>query len=261
MAKSINLPAIVLAAFGASSPIAREVYANVEARVRTAFPEHKICWAYLSQQIVAKQRKLGVFLPTLSEALVSLKQDGFEKAAIQPLLVVPGEEFAAVKSVSCDGLKLSIGDPLLSSETDMEAALAAITPHIQKDIPNVLICHGNQKHTEYNEPLLRLKSLVESRYYNVVVASIEGDPGRSPLLRANEMAKIHGEVVFIPIMMAAGEHVTRDVMGDDPGSWKHIVGARHSACLEPLGKNASILEIYLSHIGDAMQRLTIGALS
>jgi len=44
-------------------------------------------------------------------------------------------------------------------------------------------------------------------------------------------------------------------MGEEAHSWKNIVGARHSKCLEPLGKNASILDIFLDHLEVVLQKL------
>lgn len=253
MTRGKALPAIVLAAFGASSPTARAVYRDVEARVREAYPGHEIAWAYLSGHIVDKQRKLGVMLPTLLETFAALKNSGFSEAAVQPLLIVPGEEFSLVKSAACDGMTLAIGDPLLASEADILAALEAIAPKVQKEIPHVLVCHGNKNHSEYNQPLLQLKKAAESAFDNLIVASVEGKPGMDPLSLASQSAEICGSVVFIPFMMAAGEHITRDVMGEESHSWKNIVGARQSTCLEPLGKNALILDIFLEHLEAVLQ--------
>ncbi len=249
-------PAIVLAVFGTSSSVAREGYASVRSRVRSAYPAHTINWAYLSRQIVERQRKLGVFLPTLAETLASLKDSGAREVVVQPLLVTPGEEFRAMSSISCAGLSISIGDPLLGCEEDIHAALAAIAPSIQRKIPNVLVCHGNKKHSRYNEPILRLKQLAESGLDNLIVASIEGEPGTDSLLRAREMARNHGAVAFIPFMVTAGEHILRDVMGDEPESWRLVVGAAHSTCCDPLAKNQAVLEIYLNHICSAMQKFS-----
>jgi sirohydrochlorin cobaltochelatase len=143
----------------------------------------------------------------------------------------------------------------LSSEHDLDAVLAAISAYILPDVTTVLVCHGNRKYSEYNEQLLRLKKMAESKFDNLIVASIEGAPGTEPLARAREMARAKDAVVFIPFMMASGEHINRDVMGDDAESWKNIVGARHSTCLEPLAKNTAILNIFLNHIEFAMQDL------
>jgi sirohydrochlorin cobaltochelatase len=255
MSEPINLPAIVLATFGTSSPKAREVYRGVEERVRESYPKHEIVWAYLSHQIIDKQRSLGVVLPTLPEVLVKLADSGFREAVVQPLLTVPGEEFAIVRSSESAGLKLSIGAPLLSSENDLNAVLAAISPYVRPGVANVLVCHGNSTYSKYNEQLLRLKKMAENTFDNLIVASIEGTPGVEPLARAREMASAKDTAVFIPFMMTAGEHINRDVMGDEAESWKNIVGVGRSTCLEPLAKNRAILNIFLDHIEVAMQDL------
>jgi sirohydrochlorin cobaltochelatase len=109
--------------------------------------------------------------------------------------------------------------------------------------------------TEYNQPLLRLKELAEKTYDNLIVASVEGEPGTEPLTRAREMAAVQGSVVFIPFMIAAGEHIVRDVMGNEAESWKSMVGAGHSECLDPLGKNQVIVKIFIDHLMTAMHSL------
>ena len=246
---------IVLAAFGASSPQAREVYGEIEARVRKAYPAHEIAWAYLSQHIIDKQRRIGVMLPTLLEALQALHEAGYAEALVQPLLVVPGEEFAAVKSATCAGLRVIVGEALLSTSQDIDAAIDAISLHVAADAVNVLVCHGNKRYPEFNAQLLRLKSAAEARFKNLIVASIEGEPGISPLDKARRRSLQMGNAVFIPFMVVAGEHILNDVMGDRPDSWRTIVDAKNPSCVEPLGRNHAILDIYLRHIESGLQKL------
>jgi sirohydrochlorin cobaltochelatase len=255
MSRPAKLPAIVLAVFGASSAAAREVYSSVEERVRALYPGHEVARAYLSPRIVSRQRELGVVLPTLPETYTLLKEAGHSSVIVHPLLVVPGEEFAAVKAVECLGMAMEVADPLLTNQNDIDAAMAAIAPRLREHVPHVLVCHGNGKHSEYNQPLLRLKKTAESMFDNLVVASVEGEPGTEPLERAREMAKPYDEVVFVPFMMVAGTHVINDVMGDQTQSWRNIVGAAKTSCLEPLGKNPAIISIYLNHLKVAMQNL------
>ena len=64
-----------------------------------------------------------------------------------------------------------------------------------------------------------------------------------------------GKAVFIPFMIVAGEHILNDVMGDRPDSWRMIVGAKDTLCVEPLGRNQAILDIYLGHIESGLQKL------
>jgi len=246
-------PAIVLAAFGASSAKARQVYSEIEASVRAAHPQKEIVWAYLSQYIVERQRKLGVVLPTLPEAFADLQSRGCRSAVVQPLLVAPGEEYHIMKSIECPGLRLSYGRALLDGDGAVDEALDSIAQQVQPSVPNVLVCHGNRKHSRFNQPLLELQSAARLRFPNLIVASIEGEPGDAPLERARAMAALCGEVVFIPFMMVAGEHINNDVMGEAPDSWRNLVGAFHCLCRAPLGNNPAIHRIFLHRIDAALE--------
>ncbi len=245
--------AIVLAAFGASLSAVRLTYRSIEASVRAEYPQNEIAWAYLSRRIIASQRKLGVYLPTLSETLSDLHSRGFRSVVVQPLLVAPGEEYRNMKDVAQPGLNLYFGNALLEGEAGVEETLDAIAHHVQPDVPNVLVCHGNRKHREFNLALLELQEAARRRSLNLVVASIEGEPGHAPLDRARAMAQLHGGVVFIPFMMVAGEHITKDVMGETRNSWRNLVGVPRCECRPPLGENLAVHRLFLRRIDAALK--------
>lgn len=250
--------AIVLAVFGTSSERARAVYGNIEQHVRKAFPGCEIRWAYLSRRIVAKQRAAGIFLPTLDETLDGLLADGFNKAVVQPLLTVPGEEYKRVCATTHTAIELSFGTPLLASEEDFKPVLDAIALQIMVEVPHVLVCHGNNTYPELNAPLLELKHCAEARFTNLHVASVEGQPGEDALDHVAQLVKTSGTVVFVPFMIVAGDHIQNDVMGDEADSWKMRIGARQSICMEPLGCQPAILDIFNAHIRQAIKGLGNG---
>lgn len=249
-----ELPAIVLVAFGASSAAAREVYSRIETRVRAAFPQHEVVWAYLSRSIVARQRQQGVYLATPEEAYAGLAAKGFRRAIVQPLLIAPGEEYHNLKAMPPQGLELHHGTALLEGAHALSEALEAIAPHIAPRIPHVLVCHGNRKHAHFNTQLIALQQLAQQRFDNLLVASIEGQPGEAPLTEARRQAQLCGEVVFVPFMLVAGEHITSDVMGDEPDAWRHQVGAARSVCRPALGENPAIHQLFLRRIATALTR-------
>jgi precorrin-2/cobalt-factor-2 C20-methyltransferase len=53
-------------------------------------------------------------------------------------------------------------------------------------------------------------------------------------------------------MVVAGEHITNDVMGDHPESWKNRIGAARVSCAPSLGWNPRILDIYLRRLDAAL---------
>ncbi len=246
----MNNPVTVLVGFGASSPEARAVYSHIEEAVRRHRPDHEVRWAYTSGRIAAKLRELGVTLPTVEETIAGLAH---RSAVFQPLLTVPGQEYAKLSQLAGNGFR--IGRPLLDDAHSIDEVIAAIESAFLKGSVNVLVCHGNRRHAEYNSRLLALACAVERRHANVVVASVEGSPGLAPLERAREMARAAGSVHFVPFMLAAGEHIVNDVMGGHAESWKNRIGAAHVSCAPSLGWNPQVLAIYLRRLDAALDEL------
>ena len=247
--------AIVLAVFGASSESARKAYAAIESEYRTAFPHAELRWAYLSKRIVARQRKLGVYLATIEEALEQLRQDGFTQVVVQPILTVPGEEFLLLTQTATNGLHLQWAQPLLAAEEDFKAILRVLDASISNQDPHILVCHGNDKYPELNAQLLTLKQLAEARFHQLRVASIEGQPGDAAICALESLALRPERIRFIPFMITAGEHVQEDVMGDSAESWRSRVAAHSTECLPPLGLNPAVTAIFIKHTLDALNAL------
>jgi len=244
---------VVLVGFGASSEEARKVYTQIEQRVRTFVPECAVRWAFTSGRIVAKLRGEGVALPTLAEAIEELDRDRVETAVFQPLLTVPGQEYVKLQQLVGNNGRFRVGAPLLASSRDIGEVAEALAPSLRNDCINIVVCHGNRRHEEYNLLLLELASDLESRYANVVVASVEGSPGLTPLERAREMARKKGFVHFVPFMLVAGEHIQHDVMGDHAESWKSRIGAACVTCAAPLGATPAMVDLYLQRLKAALE--------
>lgn len=248
-------PAILVAAFGASSAAARRAYDHIEEAVRRHKPRHEIFWAFTSRRVVARLRSEGIVLPTLAEATDLMRSRGRRQAVLLPLLTVPGEEYASVEAFSFGGIHVVCCPPLLSNESDIPGVLDALELHLREDAINVLACHGNARHDAYNDLLVALAHVMESAHANCVVASVEGRPGEGPLHRAREIARRTGRAHFVPFMMVAGEHVTNDVMGETPDSWKNQVDAAASTCAPSLGWNDSILNLLLKRLDEGFAQL------
>lgn len=246
---------VVLVGFGASSEEARQVYDRIEQRVRGFLPGCPVRWAFTSGRIAAKLRQAGVVMPTLEEVTAALKSDPGARAVIQPLLTVPGQEYAKMLELATDGGRFSVGEPLLAGNRCTAEVAEALAHSLEPDAVNVVVCHGNSHHEAYNAPLFELASAMEARYRNVVVASIEGSPGDAPLQRAWRMAQGSGWVHFVPFLLVAGMHVRHDVMGDHPGSWKSRAGGVRVTCAAPLGDNPAVQDLYLRRLEAAIGRL------
>lgn len=254
-AENFDCPVIVLVAFGALSEEARKVYAHIGARVKERYPKNEIRWAYSAETIVKKLKAQGVKCQTLEEVLDDLRGEKRPAAVLQSLHIVPGEEFESIRKANASNLSIAIGQPLLNSPADMQAVLKALAPEISRNVPTVIAMHGNAKHPEFNCRLLEFAKAVEGSYSNVVVASVEGNPGLEPLKLIRSQVKKTGRAHFVPLMLTAGSHVRNDIFGDNPQSWKNMLGARQATCAASLGYNDAVLVVFFEHLDQALREL------
>ena len=248
-------PAIVLVAFGTSVPQARQVFAHIDEQARLRYPGYQIRWAFTSKIIMAKLKAQGIVTQSVAEVVADLRASGVASVVFQSLHVVPGEEYRSVQQVDTSGLEVAYGTALISSDSDIAAVIEALRPQIDPAQPTVLVAHGNNRHARFNERILAFAERIEGQFPNLVVASVEGQPGTGPLAKARALCGATGSVRFLPLMIVAGDHIMNDVMGDEPDSWKNLVAAAHSECSASLGWNDAILAIYFDHLDQAMASL------
>ena len=248
-------PAIVLVAFGTSVPRARQVFDHIDEQARLRYPGYQIRWAFTSKIIMAKLKAQGIVTQSVAEVVAELRASGVTSVVFQSLHVVPGEEYRSVQQVDTSGLQVAYGAALISSDSDIAAVIEALRPQINPAQPTVLVAHGNNRHARFNEWILTLAERIEGQFPNLVVASVEGQPGTEPLAKARALSAASGSVRFLPLMVVAGDHIMNDVMGDEPDSWKSQVAAAHSECSASLGWNDAILAIYFDHLDQAMTSL------
>jgi len=251
---STERPAIVLVAFGTSVDEARKVFDFIDTQAHQRYPDYDIQWAFTSQIIINKLKQRGIITHTVAEVVADLRARGVDKIAFQSLHVVPGQEHNSILKADTDGLQVAFGDALMTSNADIEATIAALTPEINADQDTVVVAHGNDHHPEFNVQLEKFAAAIEARYPKLTVASVEGTPGISSLetVKARQPAQVH----FVPLMIVAGDHIMNDVLGDEEDSWKNIIQAPLTSCSRSLGWNPAILAIYFDHLDRALAELT-----
>jgi len=262
-AASTAKPAIVLAAFGTTTE-AFDTYNHFEKKVKERFPDYEIRWAFTSHKVrhkVAKEK--GQKLNDLGTTLRELRAAGYSRVVIQSLHIVPGAEWdKKVVQVSRDipGLKVALGKPLLSSPKDQERVLQTIAqtfPKDSKDTVVVLMAHGSPV-PEGEKAYFAFDRLLRSRYQNVFLGAVEHKPSKEEAFEAVKKAN-PANVVLMPFMFVAGEHVAKDMLGDDPESWKSDLLKQKAYRIEGitrgLGYQDGIIDIYLDHLAQALKSL------
>jgi sirohydrochlorin cobaltochelatase len=251
----VDRPAIVLVAFGTTNPEARKVFDYFDAAARKRYPKHDIRWALTSQFVLKKLKKQGIEAKSLDEVVAELEEEGCKSVVFQSLHVAPGQEYSELHDIDTSAMRIEVGTALLADDKSINAVIKAIAPDIEKDAFNVVVCHGNRRRPEFNRQLVALAKTIEAKHDNLVVCSINGQPGTDKLAEAKTEAAKLGKVHFIPMMLVAGVHVKDDVLGEEPTSWKNIVAAKQTTCAKPLGYRQAVLDVYFKHLDAAMAKL------
>ncbi len=259
--------AILLVAFGTTSPEAGKAFDRIDARTREAFPGEEIRWAFTSRAIRAKLAAEGKEAISPETALARLMDERFTHVAVLPLHVMAGREFhglcrnAALFAQMAGGFKqVETALPLLSSHEDMARTARAMIARIPKDRKPVdavlFVGHGNRNHPS-DAVYAAMNHIVGRMDPNVHTATVEGYPGLRDILPevVNKGAR---KVYLMPLMAVAGAHIHEDMAGDGPDSWKSAIEKSGLECepiLTGMGEYPEVAEIWLDHLRTALSRL------
>lgn len=258
-------PAILLVAFGTSVPEARKAFDDMDAAVREAFPNVDIHWAFTSNIIRDKLAAEGQQTDSVPVALAKMLDAGVTRVAVQSLHAIPGEEFheklvRVVRGFGGDGFKkLTIGQPLMSSDEDMaavaDALLATFGPQRAKGEALVFMGHGTHHPANIYYP--GLQWYLDQRDPLALVGTVEGTPGLEWIV-ARLKEKGATKALLVPLMSVAGDHARNDMAGDEDDSWKSELAAQGIAArpvLQGLAEFASFRALWLNHLRQAVAEL------
>jgi len=262
--------AILLVTFGTSVPEAQKAFEHIDVQARKAFPATEIRWAYTSRVIRSKLAGQGKHLDSPETALARFMDEGYTQVAVLSLHTIPGIEFhqlhrnAMLFAQMIGGLRnVVVARPLLSSQTDIERVSKALLERIPKDrkLEDAVVFMG---HGSRNHPADALYSAMNYVFQdlspNVYVATVQGYPGLVdilPKLADRDIEKVY----LMPFMSIAGEHARKDMIGEQPDSWKSLLTRGGFACeaiMTGTAEYPEIVEIWLDHLRDAFARLEIG---
>lgn len=224
-------PAILIVAFGSSVPRAQETIQKMVEGIQAAHPDQTVRLAYSSNMIRRKLATQGQQIDSPLMALARLAGEGADKVAVQPLQVLPGEEFHDIvaQAQALQGLpkglsRVAVGQPLLGGNPDLAAmagALAESAAPLAKDEVLLLVGHGTRHGADAFYPALQehFRRLGNHQGANVLVGTIEGTVGLEDVLAELKARKIR-KVRLRPLLGVAGDHVVNDILGDAPDSWK-----------------------------------------
>lgn len=249
---------ILLVAFGSSEASAQVSFANIDKKVKEAYPGIPVRWAYTSYIIRKKLAKQGKLLDSPEVALAKMQDEKFTHVAVQSLHTIGGAEYHDLcRTVGAFKMmggfeRVILGYPLMSSQEDMQRIVAAILQTIpkerQKNEAVVLMGHGT--HHPSNAFYAALMFQLQLKDPNVYVGTVEGYP-QVDLIKDLVLKKKIKKAYLMPFMSVAGDHAKNDMAGAEDDSWMSILTKAGVACVPILKGTAeydNFADIWVSHL-------------
>ena len=257
---------ILLVAFGSSMPEAQVSFENIDKKMKSAFPDVPIRWAYTSHIIRHKLAKEGKQLDSVEIALAKMMDEEFTHVAVQSLHTIGGEEYhGLVRNVHAFGQmsggfdRIIVGYPLLGNEDDLGRVVKAIIRHIpeEREKEDAVVLMGHGTHHPGNAFYAAMMYHFQRNDPNIFVGTVEGAPTIDDI-QAMLMEKGIKKAYLIPFMSVAGDHARNDMAGDEDDSWKSILTKAGIKCVPVLKGTAEyddIVAVWVDHLRVVMAHL------
>lgn len=263
--------AILVVSFGTSHlDTLRVTIEKAENQIRDNFNDYDIYRAFTSHKIIRKLReKYEMFIDTPEEVMAKLYEDDYEDVIIQPLHIIPGEEYIYINKIG-EAYKdkfrsVKMGRPIFYYQgienlpQDYSLFIEATKKLYEENNAVVYVGHGTAHSA--NAVYGCLQTVFEDEgYENVFVGTVEGYPNFEAVLKRLKRKNID-EVTLAPLMVVAGDHAKNDMASDEEGSWKSMLekeGIKVNIYLKGLGENERFNQLYINRIEDLINERYIG---
>ncbi len=233
----------------------------VESAMETAFPDYAVRRGFTANIIIEHvQRRDGVVIDDVTEALARAKANGVKNLLVQPTHLMNGYEYGdlvkELEACAGDFESVKIGAPLLTTDEDFAVvAQAMVDAAAGHDDGKTAVCYmGHGTEAASNGIYARMqKHLSDSGHDNFFVGTVEAEPTAEDLVK---LVKAGGyeKVVLRPMMIVAGDHANNDMAGDGEDSWKSVftaAGFQVECEINGLGELEAIQQLLAAHAGEA----------
>lgn len=258
---------LLVVSFGTSYNDSRRLTIGaIEDDLDAAFGDtYSVRRAFTSQIIIdhVKSRD-DVEIDNVTEALERAVENGVKTLVVQPTHLMNGLEYNDIVEELAgysDVMNIVISEPLLTSDEDFKAVIAAITDATAEyDDGETAICFmGHGTEAESNGVYAKMQEMItEAGYENYYIGTVEAEPSLDDVLAQVE-AGDYKKVVLRPLMVVAGDHANNDMAGDEEDSWKSVfeaAGYEVECVVEGLGQLETIRDIYVQHAQAAIDSIS-----
>lgn len=264
--------AILVVSFGTSHIEAlKSSIEKIENRIRDEFKDYDVFRSFTAHSIIKKLKKrdnLDILIP--EEALEDLKDKGYEEVIVQPLHIIPGEEFDYIKGIvehSKDKFKnIKLGRPIFFYQgmnglpEDYTLFIESVKELLENEESVILFGHGTEHPANAVYGMLQTV-LVDEGYDNVFVATVEGYPTME-----NAIKKIKNKGIkktkLVPLLLVAGDHAKKDMASDEDDSMKSKLekeGIEVKLHMHGLGEVDKFEQLYVNRVHDSIEDRYINA--
>lgn len=272
---------ILLVAYGSGSHCGTRAFRTAQEAAEERF-RLPVRWAYTSERMRLKLARSRTKSDSVLKALNRMRFEHFTHVAVQPLHLIPGCEYSAVReecrasAIENPGFTIALGRPLLCSASGADAVsetAALIPPHLPEartpDEHVILMAHGSRHSADtLYADLSRAVAQLDPRIHiaSMIMASPRHEGGMEtpsppldgfPLL-ARELASSvppPGPVWLMPLLSVVGRHALQDMAGPDPDSWKSRLEALGYDCradLRGLADDANFTALWMKRLEEAL---------
>lgn len=260
--------ALLVVSFGTTSAESRRLNIDAveQAIADAAGSEWIIRRSFTSQMIInIIAKKEGVHIDNIKEALERAASGGVTELVVQPTHLMKGLEYDKL----CDAVaeyedrfeKVSVGDPLLTSEDDLERAAGALigTSADREDGHTAFVFMGHGTGAASNAVYEKIQKVLTAKgKTDYFIGTVEARPSLNDVLDAVDKGG-YTKVILRPFMLVAGNHALNDMASpDDPDSWYSrftSAGYDTECVIEGLGQIASVRAMYADHAYSAIASL------
>lgn len=254
----------------------------VERAVQAAYPGWAVRRAFTSQPIIDRiQAHGGEKVDNLGQALQRAADEGVRTLVILPTHLLHGAEYERLVATADrfrNVMAIAIAEPLLGTAASnagvASSSLCAVTEAVatatardagygsalaaaQDGCALVLVGHGSahEAGAVYDQMQAEAARL---GYGDVFVGTIEGEPADNSCeaVICKVLAAGYTKVQLRPLMLVAGAHANKDMVGSAPDSWKsrfEAAGITATAQAKGLGQIAAVQQVYVRNVADAMR--------
>ena len=206
-------PVILVTSFGTSYNDSRHITIGaIEDAIREKYwQDYDIRRAFTAQIIIDKLKKRdGITIDNMTEALDRCVEDGVKEIVVQPTHLMAGLEYADVKDELdkyADKFdKISLGDPLLTSDDDYKKVAAAINENMASfdDGKTALCLMGHGTEADSNADYAKMQEVFKNEgLTQFFVGTVEAEPTCEDVIAAASAAG-YKKAVLAPFMVGRG---------------------------------------------------------